>query len=170
MLFLVDGYNVTRSDPATRALSLEEQRDALARRLATKGASLLGSGRIVVVFDGADGVGLAERVGQVEVRYSRGGQSADDAIVDAARGTAEGIVLITSDNGLADRVRSHLGKSVTVRPREVCFEDARPVRGARPAGRVARDEGLPKGANRITEELKGLWLDADADKDDKDLH
>jgi hypothetical protein len=37
------------------------------------------------VFDGADGVGLAERVGQVEVRYSRGGQSADDAIVDAAR-------------------------------------------------------------------------------------
>ena len=23
---------------------------------------------------------------------------------------------------------------------------------------IARDEGLPKGANRITEELKDLWL------------
>ena len=84
MLFLIDGYNVTRSDPATRMLSLEEQRDALARRLATRGASLLGAGRIVIVFDGVDGVGIAERVGPVEVRYSRGGQSADDAIVAAA--------------------------------------------------------------------------------------
>jgi hypothetical protein len=166
MLFLIDGYNVTRSDPATRMLSLEEQRAALARRLATRGASLLGPGRIVIVFDGADGVGIAERVGPVEVRYSRGGQSADDAIVAAARATTEGIVLVTSDNGLADRVRDHLGKSVAVRPREACFEDARPAHGPRRGGRVARDAGLPKGANRITEELKGIWLDSEADKDD----
>jgi predicted RNA-binding protein with PIN domain len=168
MLFLIDGYNVTRSDPATRALSLEGQRDALARRLAARAGTLLGPGRVVIVFDGVDGAGLAERVGQIEVRYSRGGQTADDAIVHAARGTAEAIVLVTSDNGLADRVRAHLGATVTVRPREVCFEDARPSAGRRPAGRVARDEGLPKGANRITEELKGIWLDGDTDSGDTD--
>jgi uncharacterized protein YaiI (UPF0178 family) len=164
MLFLIDGYNVTRSDPATRELALEQQRDALARRLATRGATLLGVGRIVIVFDGVDGVGVTERVGEVEVRYSRGGESADDAIVAAARGTRGGIVLVTSDNGLADRVRDHLGKNVEVRGREVCFEGARPVTPRRGSGRIARDEGLPRGANSITEDLKKIWLDKDADK------
>ena len=165
MLYLIDGYNVTRSDPATRDLPLEAQRDALARRLATRGSTLLGQGRIVVVFDGVDGVGLAERVGQVEVRYSRGGQSADDSIVTAARGTSGRIVLVTSDSGLAGRVRDHLGKSVEVRPREVCFEGARAAKTHRGSGGIARDVGLPKGANSITEDLKKIWLDADADKD-----
>ncbi len=163
MLFLVDGYNVTRSDPATRSLSIEEQRDALARRLATRGASLLGAGRIVIVFDGVEGVGNAERVGPIEVRSSRG-QSADDAIVSVARQTAEAIVLVPSDNGLAERVRSHLGRSVEVRPREVCFDAAEGAHGRRRKGSVARDSGLPKGANRITEELKALWLDEEAEK------
>jgi len=40
MLFLVDGYNVTMADPATRDLGKEAMRDALAARLATRGASL----------------------------------------------------------------------------------------------------------------------------------
>ena len=59
MLFLVDGYNVTHRDPATAGLSLEQQRDALAARLRVRGRDLLGSGRIVVVFDGAGGPGLS---------------------------------------------------------------------------------------------------------------
>ncbi len=163
MLFLVDGYNVTRSDPATRSLTLEEQRLALSRRLAARGETLLGSGRIVVVFDGVEGAGRTERVGQVEVRYSRG-RTADDAIVAAARGISGGVVLVTSDRGLADRVRDHLGRSVEVRPREVCFEGTRPSKRGR-NGSVRRDVGLPKGANRITEELKELWLDGDEQAD-----
>jgi hypothetical protein len=162
VLFLVDGYNVTRSDPASRDLPLEQQRDALARRLATRGATLLGSGRIVIVFDGVEGVGLAERMGPVEIRYSRG-TTADDAIVAAARGERGAVVLVTSDRGLADRVRDHLGRSVEVRPRESCFEASRPTKPRRGAGSVARDEGLPKGANRITEELKDLWLTEEGD-------
>jgi hypothetical protein len=162
MLYLVDGYNVTRSDPATRGLSLEEQRVALSRRLAARGPTLLGRGRIVIVFDGAQGAGTGERIGEVDVRYSRSGQSADDAIVSAASGASGDIVLVTSDNGLAARVRDHLGKSVQVLPRESCFEDARPKARKKPSG-VARDEGLPKGANLITEEFKKIWLDTDAD-------
>jgi hypothetical protein len=154
MLYLVDGYNVTRSDPATRGLSLEEQRAALSRRLAARGPTLLGRGRIVIVFDGAQGAGTGERIGEVDVRYSRSGQSADDAIVSAASGASGDIVLVTSDNGLAARVRDHLGKSVQVLPR--------PKARKKPSG-VARDEGLPKGANLITEEFKKIWLDTDAD-------
>jgi hypothetical protein len=159
MLFLVDGYNVTRADPATRELSLEQQRDALSRRLATRGAALLGAGRIVVVFDGAEGAGSTTHVGSVQVRYS-GGQSADDAIVAVARAAGERVVLVTSDRELACRVRDHLGRSVGVRPREACFEAARREAGRDPGG-VARDEGLPRGANMITAELKDLWLSED---------
>ena len=114
----------------------------------------------MIVFDGVEGIGLAERVGPVEVKYSRGG-TADDAIVAAARKAGEGVVLVTSDRGLADRVRDHLGRNVEVRPREVCFEAARPAKGSRRSGSVARDAGLPRGANRITEELKDLWLKDD---------
>jgi hypothetical protein len=40
----------------------------------------------------------------------------------------------------------------------VCCEGRAPTRGARyPAGSV----GLPPGANKVTEELKKLWLDGE---------
>ena len=52
MRYLVDGYNITRRDPATASLPLCEQREALLVRLATRGADLLGVGPIVIVFDG----------------------------------------------------------------------------------------------------------------------
>ena len=43
MLYLVDGYNVTRRDPATSELSLLGQRDALVARLRVRGRDLLGN-------------------------------------------------------------------------------------------------------------------------------
>ena len=89
MLFLVDGYNVTKGDPATCSLSLEAQRDALVVRLRSRGEQLLGRGTIVVVFDGEAGMvqsGAPARSAThpVEVVYSRG-VTADDAIVQRAR-------------------------------------------------------------------------------------
>jgi len=49
MRFLVDGYNVTLSDPATKDLTLEEQREALVARLAARRRDLLGDGEVTVV-------------------------------------------------------------------------------------------------------------------------
>ncbi|MBI5232306.1 MAG: NYN domain-containing protein [Coriobacteriales bacterium] len=159
MLFIIDGYNVTRGDPATRDRALEEQRDALVRRLAARSAAMLGPGRVLVVFDGERGAGESRRAfGAVEVRYSREG-SADDAIVQAATSTSEPIVLVSDDLELAARVRAHAAAGVHVRSRSCCFEAA--GRGAARKGRrpsVTRDSGLPRGANRITEELKDIWL------------
>jgi predicted RNA-binding protein with PIN domain len=152
MRYLVDGYNVTRRDPATSRLSLEEQREALAARLAVRGADLLGRGAIVVVFDGRSGGGADSRRGSVEVRYSRD-ESADDLI---ARLAARGDVVVTSDGGLADRVT---GVGARVVPAETCLEGRRPrPRGGRFA---AASAGLPPGANEITRELKELWLTGD---------
>lgn len=152
MRFLVDGYNVTRSDPATKELTLEQQREALVGRLAARRRDLLGDGEVTVVFDGvAGGCGGTGR-GAVEVRYARSPESADDLIARlAARG---GVTVVTSDGGLARRVKS---TGAAVVPSATCFEGARGRR--RRGGRYpASTAGLPAGANEITRELKDLWL------------
>jgi predicted RNA-binding protein with PIN domain len=164
VLYLVDGYNVTRSDPATRRLGLESQREALVRRLGARGRGLLGVGRIVVVFDGAGHQGDSVSGGPVEVRYSRSGRSADDLIVALASREHGAVTIVTSDRGVAERSRVHAGAgagAVTVWPRERLFEDAKPQRERRSgAGCLGGSTaGLPKGANKITQELKELWLD-----------
>lgn len=158
MLFIVDGYNVTRSDPATRSLDLDAQREALVRRLDARGSGLLGAGRITVVFDGAEGAGESVgRGGAVSVVFARS-SSADDAIVELARRSSGDVAVVTGDRELLDRVRAHLPGAQGIAP-SACFEGARPNKrpGRRP-GATRRDVGLPKGANRITEELKDLWL------------
>lgn len=151
MRYLVDGYNVTKRDPATSRLTLEQQREALVARLAVRGGGLLGTGSITVVFDGVPEAGAGtSRRGAVEVRFSRL-ETADDLIVRMAAGGDATVV--TSDTGLAIRVG---GEGARVLGAEVCFEARTSKRGARyPAGSV----GLPPGANKVTEELKKLWLD-----------
>ena len=49
MRYLIDGYNVTKRDPATRDLSLEEQRDTLERRLRVAARDVLGAGSYTIV-------------------------------------------------------------------------------------------------------------------------
>jgi predicted RNA-binding protein with PIN domain len=151
--FIVDGYNITKRDPATADLELAAQREALVARLASRGATLLGHGPITIVFDGVSGGGTGERRGSVDVRYSRD-ESADELIVRLVAGEPRGTTVVTSDRRLGARVEP-LGARVL--DAEMCFEGRRPARRHRryPAG----SEGLPPGANKVTEELKRLWLD-----------
>lgn len=152
MRFLIDGYNVTRSDPATRDLALDEQRDALVARLAARGADLLGRGPITVVFDGVAGARPDAGMGQVSVRYARSPETADDLIVRSV--TQDGTTVVTDDRGLAERARV---RGADVRSSSTCFERAaaRRVSGRRFKASTA---GLPPGAHEITRELKDLWL------------
>lgn len=159
MRFLVDGYNVTMADDATRRLPRDEQRLALVRRLSVQGAQLLGRGRITVVFDGSeDVVGAEERAHGVEVAFSRG-ESADDVIVRLARSAGEPITLVSSDRELQARAQAASVQAVTVLGASVLFAEAPRKRGKRRGG--GSTAGLPKGANRITEELKRMWLTDD---------
>jgi hypothetical protein len=163
MLFLVDGYNVTRSDPATASLALEAQRDQLVGRLRARGARLLGPGRIIVVFDGAGGMGVAS-VGAtpVDVRFSRG-EKADDLIVRLAAGAGEKVCLVSSDVALADRVRAAAPRGAEVRGRETVFEAAGRGGGRRRGGTGtdADSLGVPPGGRNITRELERLWIDGE---------
>lgn len=160
MLILVDGYNVTKGDPATAALSLEEQRDALVARLRTRGAELLGRGRIVVVFDGVSGMGLSMEPAPAEVRYSRN-ESADDLIVRLAAREPSALRLITSDAELAERVRAMASVTVEVYKRERAYASARAVgpHAPRQNRETERSLGIPPGGREITRELEKLWLE-----------
>lgn len=158
MLFLVDGYNVTRRDSATSALPLLEQREALVARLRVRGRDLLGSGRIVVVFDGEGGLGLsAGGEVPVEVVYAHE-RSADDEIVRIAGRASDAVVVVSDDRELATRARGKAAGRVEVRESSCCFEAARGRRRPAARGSIAREGGIPKNANEITRELKDLWL------------
>lgn len=166
MLYLVDGYNVTRSDPATRDAPSDDQREALVGRLRAHGARMLGHGSIKVVFDGVPGEGRVPvaHPGPVSVTFSRD-ESADDVIVRHAMKATERVVVVTNDRELAHRVRVHGPAGLTVRGADCCFEQAasmqpRSARGSSTSrGSIARETGLPRGAADITRELKELWLD-----------
>jgi predicted RNA-binding protein with PIN domain len=161
MLYLVDGYNVTRRDPATSELSLLDQREALAARLRVRGADLLGKGRIVVVFDGESGPGLSTGGGvPVEIVYAHQ-HSADDEIVRIASRSKSPVVVVSSDRALGERARERSTVQVEVREASTCFEAARGKSRRQSRGSIARDAGLPRGANAITRELKDLWLGED---------
>ncbi len=159
MLFLVDGYNVTMADPATRDLGKEAMRDALAARLATRGTSLLGAGVIVVVFDARDTLGVSsDTVGPVKIAYAA---DADTEIVRRAAAAHEQVVVVTNDMRLRARTSQDVVRRVEYRDAAVCFDGAEGQRGGTKRGRIDRESGLPKGANDITSELKKLWLSED---------
>lgn len=163
MLYLVDGYNITRSDPATASLSLEEQRDRLVARLRARGSGLLGPGRIIVVFDGAGGMGVSSAgTHPVEVRFSRD-EDADDLIVRIAASARERVCLVSSDTALAHRVGGVAPHGAEARGRKVVY-DAAGTGGGRRRSAASVDAGslgVPPGGNRITRELEKLWLEGE---------
>ena len=162
MLYLVDGYNVTKADPATRGLPMERQRDELVRRLRARGETLLGRGRIVVVFDGADLYGLPDPGGAVQVVFSRTGEKADDVIVRLAAQEAGAVALVGDDREIGERGRRLRGvRETSTLPRSAVFDGAAGrVKRARPGG-APPGMGVPPGGNAITKELKDLWLTDD---------
>ena len=168
MLYLVDGYNVTHQDPETCGLSLLEQREALEARLRVRGRDLLGAGRIVVVFDGEGGPGLSTGgSAPVELVYAHSG-SADDEIVKLAARAKGSVTVVSADRGLMERAQAQAGSRLTTADPACCFEAAGKggARKNRSRGSMARETGIPRGANAITRELKDLWL-TDEEKADE---
>jgi predicted RNA-binding protein with PIN domain len=156
MLFLVDGYNVTRADDATARLLPDDQRLMLMRRLAARGRGLLGAGRIVVVWDKGFNAG-DESLSGVEAVFSLG-ETADDVIVRMAEREDGPVTLVTADRELKSRVREHKGRSTVTLPTATLFEDAVQTKAKRRAPSRQAHGGLPQGHDRITKELEDMWL------------
>ncbi|MBC5584174.1 NYN domain-containing protein [Eggerthella sp. NSJ-70] len=159
MRYLVDGYNVTKRDPATSGLSIAEQRDALERRLRATAARVLGSSSYTIVWDAAGGEGVVRPAGD-KVAYTRL-PTADDAIVERVRRAPERIGVVTSDRELAERCRAVALHGIDVLPSERLFAGASaPAKSKGGRGKrkpMPRDVGIPANANEINRELKKLW-------------
>lgn len=156
MLFLVDGYNVTRADAATRNLLPDDQRLALMRRLAARGRGLLGAGRIVVVWDKGLNAG-DESLPGVEAVFSLG-EIADDIIVRMAERESGPVTIVTADRELKSRVRERKGRSTLMLPCETLFDSAEQTHAKRRPARREAHGGLPAGHEKITAELEKEWL------------
>jgi predicted RNA-binding protein with PIN domain len=107
MTLIIDGNNVMGSRPD----GWWRDRAAAAIRLADAIAAWAdGSRSVVIVFDGHAPAGHATRPG-IDVRYADrpGRDAADDLIAElvATAGDPTAIEVVTSDAGLAGRVRAH---------------------------------------------------------------
>src|SRR2546426_1024483 len=108
-LIMVDGYNVIHRTPDLRPgkdRTLEEARDKLVNLLSW---AVGGGAEFLVVFDGAEGPGHNERQGQVEVRYSRPPQKADDLIRELVEDRVERVerlTVVTADIEVARHARA----------------------------------------------------------------
>jgi predicted RNA-binding protein with PIN domain len=160
MLYLVDGYNVTMRDPATSGRSKEGQREELLARLRVHGQRLAPGGAVVVVFDAHSALGRSSgEGGSVKAVFA---SVADDEIVRRCGGAVGRVVVVTDDLRLRARISQDVGRHVEYRDGSSVFAET--LTAASHASRrapIARDTGLPPGANKITEELKDLWLTED---------
>jgi len=157
MLLLVDGYNVTMRDPETSSLSKEAQRESLLARLRVYAQSLAPKGSVVVVFDARSELGHAStQAGSVTEVFA---SDADDEIVRRCQAARGQVSVATDDMRLRARISQDVGRHVRYKAASELFDSAlRTRQGGRAGPPIARDAGLPKGANKITEELKKLWL------------
>ncbi|NTU89622.1 MAG: hypothetical protein HGA54_06935 [Actinobacteria bacterium] len=155
MQYYIDGYNVTKRDPATRDLPIDNQRTELERRMRIRGAALLGKATYAIVWDGAGGVGVAHDKGP-EIHFTRM-PTADDSIVSKVCGSQSRVGVVTSDTGLADRCRAVAQHGVDILPVERLFASAEPTRKSKTRTPMRRDIGTPANANEINRELKELW-------------
>jgi predicted RNA-binding protein with PIN domain len=116
-LIIIDGYNLILRSPHLKPgkdRTLAEARDKLVNLLSWTIGS--GKARFLVIFDGADGPHHSERSGNVEVRYSRPPQKADDlirAVIEELYGKVERLTVVTSDIEIARHARA-LGADVSL--------------------------------------------------------
>jgi predicted RNA-binding protein with PIN domain len=109
-LIILDGYNLILRTPQLRPgpdRTLRESRDKLVNLLAW----MMGGEHVrhVVVFDGAEGGGRDERSGNIEVRFSRPPQKADDVIrtlVEEELRRVERVTVVTADLEVARHARA----------------------------------------------------------------
>lgn len=164
MFHVIDGYNVTKRDPATQSLPLEDQRNALELRMRTRARSLIGTTDYLIIWDGAGGKGVVHD-GDRHARFTRM-DTADDAIVACVRREDRNVCVVTSDTGLARRCKAAAVREVQIKAADVLFKDAmlftgldreNSQTGKRRQKRDNYEPGIPPFANEINRELKEIW-------------
>ncbi len=108
-LIVIDGYNLIHRAPLLRPgpeRTLREAREKLVNLLSW---AVGGDARILVVFDGAEGMGGDESGARVEVRFSRPPRKADDVIREVVEDQVEQglrVTVVTADLEVARHARA----------------------------------------------------------------
>lgn len=133
MHIVIDGYNLIRQSDAFSLLDLQDIQfgrealiDALGEYKKVKGH------RITVVFDGADAVGLGQnrdRVKGIEIRFSRGGETADAVIKRMAARDGQKLLVVSSDRDVAQVSASKGAATIESREFENRLAMAAPSQG-----------------------------------------
>lgn len=106
MHIIIDGYNLIRQSPHFSELDLQDialGRDALITALVAY--KRIKRHPITVVFDGTHAVAQdrrRDRVGGIDIRFSRSGETADTVIKQMAAREQQGALVVSSDRDVAD--------------------------------------------------------------------
>ena len=170
-LIIVDGYNLIRqsrvfSDIEDR--NFEKGRTALVQALSAYKNDR--PHRIVVVFDAWNTDWQhrgADRIGGVEILYSRSGETADEVILELLGHEKGDIIVVSSDRQIADGAR-RAGHLVMAAPdfeqtmRQALYqagepsEAPEPVRGRLTTEKKGPSRRLPKAKRRAIERTRKL--------------
>jgi predicted RNA-binding protein with PIN domain len=117
MHIIIDGYNLIRQSDTLRRyerFSLEDGRKALIRSISLYKKQR--GHKVTVVFDGWQGGPVEEerdKLSGIDIVYSRKGEKADEVIKRMVQGSAEEIVVVTSDRDIADFVSRRGGTAIS---------------------------------------------------------
>lgn len=99
---IIDGYNLIRSSPTLStldAINIEKGRLKLLQKLSLYRE--MSGHQVVVVFDANKTTNLSieeEKIGGIQVFFTKGGQTADEIIIQLARRYKGQVIVVSSDN------------------------------------------------------------------------
>ncbi len=133
MHILIDGYNLIRQSNTFSPFDLQDiqlGREALIDALCEY--KKVKRHRITVVFDGTDAVGLGQhrdRLKGIEIRFSRGGETADAVIKRMAARDGQKLLVVSSDRDVAQFSASRGATTINSREFENRLALAAPSQG-----------------------------------------
>ena len=157
MRWYIDGYNVTKSDPATKGLSLEDQRAALEARCRIKAQAVLGTHDYRIIWDGSGGFSRNGTAGASSKEHYTRMPTADDSIVNLVAQSRTKCGVVSNDRRLIERCKGVATCGVEIKPSDVLYEARAAKAKHKQAPKMNRNVGIPANAHAINEELKKLW-------------
>jgi predicted RNA-binding protein with PIN domain len=153
--FILDGYNIIKQAFGKDNLSLKNEREKLFCFLDNCRPQGSPKNKVTIVFDGKEGLNHQRCLSPLEIIFSKG-ESADSCIKNLVERSPnpKNIVVVTDDRGLKFSVGSSGAKTM-------------PVKEFLAKARVIKPKDLKEDkdlsfylSNKITAELKSLWLRA----------
>lgn len=153
--YIIDGYNLIKQIPSLSSEELRDSRDSLIHLIKT--FNLTGSHRnkVTIVFDGREDVFSPGTEREFDIIFSRG-ESADSKIkkIVSLSGSPRSLIVVSEDKEIVFFARSYGANTNSIN--EFLSRMQKQKKTECPDGK--KDEVSSKTAEKITQELKKIWL------------